>query len=800
MSEFDFKLYLSAIATLYSKDGNLYTPTDALLLPLEVRSVAREEQEGREKKVEQWPVLEGLRRYAIGEEQEHVLLVGRPGSGKSTALRQFAVELAEAALLSQPLISEDIGEQEEMDLNPLPLGRRIWGEIPVLIQLKGDRSILELIKAEVQSRARVRITDDQIEDWLWTNRLVLLMDGGNEIPREQLRNNLIEFRNQNLKTPIVITTREFSTDNLGIKVQVEMKPLSSAQIRLFVENHLGKKQADLLLNQLSDQLSEIAETPLLLKILCDISRQTKEIPQNKGELFRLFDSEYEKLKKDVDYIPVSENFWDFKSEILQYLAFTMIQADEQRPSELWSTISVGRAEKILETWLSKRGMLDSPLKAKKWLKDLRRCHLLQDAVTPGEVEFHHQLFQEYYAAEVLLNMFEEPNISIIAFSQFKFLYLNHAKWTQAIEILLSLLRNKVAVMEIVKSALELDLDFGARLAGKARGEFQDETIELISLLKVPEWYKIQLLSKTKSQSSIPFLLDALRSENFNSYWYASCAFRDIKSNKAFSSLILMLQDPIAVVRRNAIYALEYLGFEAAIPSLIEALRDTDSSVRWRAASALRQYKSQAVIPALLTVIADPNSMVRKEVVEALGEFSSEQGIFYLLRALEDSDIWVRVKSADSLAKIASEDSIAGLLKAVQDSSGDVRKLAAKALVAIGQRAPEKVLSELALIPLATMHGEVISAKSQIQANCKFYNYEIFHSPPANSQPEQHLPPPPSNINYYNGDHIEGDKIQRDKISGNKIEYTSPNATEVKIFEQVDNYNHNPPDPPQNPAS
>jgi GTP-binding protein EngB required for normal cell division len=74
-----------------------------------------------------------------------------------------------------------------------------------------------------------------------------------------------------------------------------------------------------------------------------------------------------------------------------------------------------------------------------------------------------------------------------------------------------------------------------------------------------------------------------------------------------------------------------------------------------------------------------------------------------------------------------------------------------------------------------------------------------NSPPAKPLLSQQFPPVTTN-NYY-GDYIaNGDKVQRDKIAGNKTENTFPNATEVKIFEQVDNYNQPPPNPPKNPAS
>ena len=51
-------------------------------------------------KTERLPVLAELRKYAL-EQLEHVLLVGRPGSGKSTALARLLLEEAEQAIEDQ---------------------------------------------------------------------------------------------------------------------------------------------------------------------------------------------------------------------------------------------------------------------------------------------------------------------------------------------------------------------------------------------------------------------------------------------------------------------------------------------------------------------------------------------------------------------------------------------------------------------------------------------------------------------------------------------------------------------------
>ena len=101
MPDFDFQPYLDFVQRPYSESQSLYTPTDAVL-PLKVQSVEKVDRafggQGNDQKssqkIEQFLVLDGLRKYALGDDREHVLLAGRPGSGKSMALQQLAVALA----------------------------------------------------------------------------------------------------------------------------------------------------------------------------------------------------------------------------------------------------------------------------------------------------------------------------------------------------------------------------------------------------------------------------------------------------------------------------------------------------------------------------------------------------------------------------------------------------------------------------------------------------------------------------------------------------------------------------------
>ncbi|MFM7602944.1 MAG: hypothetical protein ACKO7R_17395 [Pseudanabaena sp.] len=120
-AEISFDGYLDAVKSAYQQWWRLYTLTDATgresqqverdrIAPaffdfgLMVQTVGKEKgesqkekgEEGKEEKekIERLPVLEGICKYA----GHHVLLVGRPGSGKSTALARLLLQEAENAL------------------------------------------------------------------------------------------------------------------------------------------------------------------------------------------------------------------------------------------------------------------------------------------------------------------------------------------------------------------------------------------------------------------------------------------------------------------------------------------------------------------------------------------------------------------------------------------------------------------------------------------------------------------------------------------------------------------------------
>jgi HEAT repeat protein len=655
----DFRNYLQSLVESYEKQQHLYTLTD---LQVEVRvetsredsSQPRSPENKPETKIERLEVLAGLRKYVP---QGKVLLVGKPGSGKSTVLQRFRWELALEAL-------------EEGDR-----------QIPVLVQLRSDQSIVDAICAGFR-QGKLRVSPDQVDDLLLDRKLLLLLDGVNEMPSQKRRQELQQFREENSDTPMIFTTRDLALGRfLGIEKKLEMCALTEPQMREFVHKHLPQ-HGDSLLQQLRDRLREIAETPLLLEMMCKVFKNTGKIPQSKGELFQEFDRLYDEFKDDFR-ASVSQDFRLFKPDLLDHLAFVMLQGESERPTDGWVAISRRKAEGILECWLGDRGVVDAPTKAKEWLEDLLEHHLLQVAAKPEEIEFHHQLFQEYYAGRALLKLFEDKHSDVMDDERLQHFYLNYFKWTEPLAFMLSLLRDEVQAVRVVRLALDVDLMLGARLAGEVQREFQKRTVGLVDGLDVPQWLKAELLREVRSDEAIPRLLKFVEDSDSDVRRMAADALGKIGGEQAMTGLLKLVEDSNSYVRRMAADALGKIVDAQAIPGLLKLVEHSDSDVRSSAADVLSKIGDAQAIPELLKLVEYSDSDVRKSAVYALGNIGNEQAIPGLLKLVEHSDSDVRSSAAYALGRIGDEQAMTGLLKLVEDSHSDVRWTVAYALGNIG---------------------------------------------------------------------------------------------------------------------
>jgi len=677
--------------TLTDVEGKTRPPKTApLLRDLWVQTIEKEPQNPQERpekpeKTERFTVLEGLRKYAAN----HVLLKGRPGSGKSTALERL-------------LLEESVGAQS-LRLNQQNQAKII--QIPILIELRlYETSILDLI-LQFLKRHKLIIDSNTLESWLLENQNfspLLLFDGINELPSDPARRDLKNFRQQYAEISMIFTTRDLGSDDLNIEKKLEMLPLTELQMQDFVKDYLPEKGEEML-KQLGNRLKELGETPLLLWMLCSVFDDNQnKIPANLGLIFQIFTGIYDKeLKADVSTYQESRDWW---RELLQVLAWEMTQGESK--TEIQVAISRTEAEEELSKFIKNKGFPE--YYSKQWLKDLLKYHLIH-LEGNDKIAFRHQLIQEYYTAEEL-----KKKLPHLRDEQLQWDYLNYLKWTEPMALLLGLLDNETQAKRVVKLGLEIDLKLGARLAGEVNFKFQKQTVGLVLGLDVPKRFKVELLGLTKSnevvnellkalkdsdedvrgnavealgkigtETAIAGLLKALEESNKDVRWKAAFALGKIGSETAIPGLLKALKDSDKDVRSNAVVALCKIGSETAIAGLFKVLEHSDKDVRGNAAFALGKIGSETAIPRSLKALENSDRNARRSAAFALGKIGSETAIPVLLKALEDSDGYVRWKAAAGLAKISSETAIPGLLKALEDSDEDVRGNAVWVLGNIG---------------------------------------------------------------------------------------------------------------------
>jgi HEAT repeat protein len=665
-AEIDVQPYLRVIANTYERWWQLYTLTDAegkqrpakQVAPtfdfgLMVQMVKPKKQfeaktEEPQEKVERFTVLEGIRQYAA----QHVLLVGRPGFGKSTALARLMLE--EAAL------SPNSGRGEPK-------------RIPVLVELRYWQGSIAQLILDALARHELSVTPEQLEIVLL--RSLLLFDGVNELPSEEARSQLSAFRRNHPKVPMIFTTRELSLGgDLGIEKKLEMQPLTEGQMQVFVRTYVPE-QAEQMLRQLKERLREFGQTPLLLWMLCALFQQTGRIPENLGLVFQEFTQGYARqLKEDVQ-IESDRAWWQ---PVLKQLAWVMMQGTQ--PMDLRVAIQEEEAVKVIAQFLQNKVPYAEDF-ARKCLGDLQKHHLIQVGTNPKELEFRHQLIQEYYAAEALLE-----KLPRLTDEQLKQTYLNFLKWTEPLALMLALVEDKTQAKRVVRLAINMDLMLAARLAGEVKPKFQGHTIGLIAALEMPDWLEVELLGETRSENAISGLLQYLEDSASIVSRSAAEALGKIGSETAIPGLLQLLEDSKPGVHGEAAEALGKIGSETAIPGLLQLLEHSQPEVRREAAKALGKIGSETAIPGLLQLLEDSKPEVREIIAYALGEIGSEAAIPGLLQLLEDSKPEVREIIAYALGEIESEVAIPGLLQLLEGSDEGASRKATEVLGKIGSEA------------------------------------------------------------------------------------------------------------------
>ena len=213
--------------------------------------------------------------FEIAAHRPRLMVLGKPGSGKTTFLRHVAIACCKGEFLAD--------------------------HIPILIELRDiNPSEFNLINYIYQEFDLAN--EEQIKHFLKQGKLLILLDGLDEVPRQFIRNiqdHIRDFSGRYYRSRFILTCRTQTTEyTLPRFDYVEVADFNLEQAEIFSRNWFSalaetSEQETNLTVQFMAKLrlpqnkptADLAVTPILLSLTCSVFNDLKDLPSKRSDLY-----------------------------------------------------------------------------------------------------------------------------------------------------------------------------------------------------------------------------------------------------------------------------------------------------------------------------------------------------------------------------------------------------------------------------------------------------------------------------------------------------------------------------------
>ncbi|HEY0459666.1 MAG TPA: NACHT domain-containing protein [Pyrinomonadaceae bacterium] len=382
------------------------------------------------------------------ENFERLIILGKPGIGKSWLLRYEAKRIAEKSL-AQLEVPES--ELEDIIL-PVWISLGDWAKHGTQFNKPIDSLVDLVIERFTEIRSDDRKTFNLFEVWLKrkirSEKSIILLDALDEVPRNiDFTDKLKVFSENEAKTAkIYLTCRE--TEYRGspiVRCNKDIKEISllefeDDQIKQFYKSWFGNNtkkviQFESILTE-NSSLKDLARTPLLLSLLCallDNYEKADDFPKSRCRIYeqcinKLFLKEWKDKK--------TESTWSISKfkEMMAWISFQIF-------SEIGEQFNAKELEELIESWHKRKKYSYSPENCKSIIQQLKEYGLIifvsRNEQIPEESEyiFLHRTFLEFFAACGLANL--NKTIDGKTWREFVFQrqILYDQKWKEVLQLL-----------------------------------------------------------------------------------------------------------------------------------------------------------------------------------------------------------------------------------------------------------------------------------------------------------------------------------------------------------------------------
>ncbi|MBW4613301.1 MAG: NACHT domain-containing NTPase [Desmonostoc vinosum HA7617-LM4] len=373
-----------------------------------------------------------------------LMILGKPGSGKTIFLQYLAIACNKGEFQPHRItifiklkeFAEDA--KEACDFNLL------------------NYITQELISCGVKQESTITL--------LTQGKLLILLDGLDEVPAleaEQVTISIRRLAQIFYKNQFIISSRIAAQKyRFAGFTEFEIADFNARQVEVFVKNWFvavtlksreeAESRGNLFINQLNlpenQHIRELAETPILLHLICLVFYVKNELPANLTKLYEqavnilLFRWDDTKgIKRDRIFNKLNSS--NKKKLLSKIAAITFEQGDY--------FFETGKIQCLITEYFDSLQIHSYPVDSINILKEIEVQNGLFVERAKGIYSFSHLTFQEYFTAQNIVESF-----SIQAANNFLD-YINNQRWRQIFLLTVSMLTDADTMLHLIKYKIDL---------------------------------------------------------------------------------------------------------------------------------------------------------------------------------------------------------------------------------------------------------------------------------------------------------------------------------------------------------